>query len=344
MVKLNSELILEILFLNRHPKGPKMQVNDIADYVKISEKEVNICLKKFESHDIFQINKTDSDLEDELNSIYLGTWSSTSSSTWSMSTSEPEITIKYERYIDFCKFEWFEKLNDVLQISTNDIKKANKPDESEVIKKLYSTEGFSKDRHNTAMKLIDQQLKFKTKIEPLKFQVQRTVPTTPTSNMYFGNNPYNIVNIENFEIPQYQRTVQYSSYSYYCPDVALVNIILNLEDMCFSTPIILDKSDQSVSTEKYIKMCKSEFEQEMCEKLNFTKNEYESLETLLKMFYSAKVFTEERHTRMMKSIGREQKFKAKVSKIFVPGSSQSYYRSMHSVKNLELLLEEFLNI
>lgn len=273
------------------------------------------------------------------------------------SCDDEQIIIQYSRFIDFCKFEWFEKLNETLGILKTNVSN----EAEEIIKKLYGCRNFSKKRHEIAMKLIDQQLKFKRKIEPLQFL------TNAQKRRKFNGFRSNLECEDNFDMDSDDNSAsdwenssdqdskndsnsesessKTTNYSYYCPKIAMINLKLDLEDI-FNSSLVIDKSgsDQSVSKEKYTKMCKIEWTETLCDKLNFPIGVFEGLQPLLDRVYSANVYTEDIHKKLMSSIEREVKFKLGVSAIRTPDDSQSYYTATHSAKNLEIILEDILNI
>lgn len=327
MVKINSQVIFEILFLSRHPKGPKLKADEIAKYVKISEKAVNICLKKFETSDIFQIiedNNADATdlehtidlMEDELKSISLCTWPSTSTLNMSMSSEAEDkprsdmLSINYTKWIKVCKNDWYDKLEKMLSITKSSVTIKDSID------RLYSVDNFSDQRYDIMMKAIDREVRFKNKVEPLKFYVSNT------------------------------------NHSYYAVKVSMENFKILMEEI-LEDPLTMDNADPAVdrlvwiTKLKWISICKNEWYEKMEKVLTITKAGLQALDSLVNQLYSVDVFTDEKHEVMMKAVDRELKFKerVKVLKVYSSNSysNDSYYSPTVSVKNFELVLEDILD-
>lgn len=184
---------------------------------------------------------------------------------------------------------------------------------------MDSPSDFSKKRHQAALKLIEKQVRFRQKID-----------ATETSVNYHS---------------KVSRECEVSTKDYHSnyADLALINIKLVLEDvLTLSIPDNdEDKGDQMVSKGSYIEMCKELFKEELCEKFQvYELPGTELLHSLLQRVFSVDVFTEKIHQKLIKWIFRELRLKAELSNM----SLNYFYTLMHSVKNLELVLEDILEI
>lgn len=322
-------MLFEILFLNRHPKGPKLSAIDIANYLKITDRAVNICLKRFETCDLFKnmdsFEKIDADtgdveetiesMEEELKSLSLSTWPSTTTLSMTMTEAEDKerngmISINYTKWIKVCKNDWYDKLEKMLSIRKSAVTI------KDVIDDLYSIEKFSDHRHDTMMKAIDREVRFKNKVEPLKFYVSN------------------------------------SSFSHYSTKVTMENFKILLEEILadeLNAEIVSADSEKLVwvTKLKWITICKNEWYEKMEQELNFDKTGLQPLDPMIGQLYSIDLFSDEKHDIMMKAVDRELKFKNRVKPLKVyPGNSynnDSYYSATVSVKNFELVMEDILD-
>lgn len=238
------------------------------------------------------------------------------------SQEDAKIVVPYKRYIDFCHFEWYEKLQQILQI-----KKASvKSDTYLALHTLYSVGNFTKTKHLEALKLIDNQLTFKRKTEPLKFEVK-------CRNCSFSG--FSQCNVCTHKSDHYC--------SYYCAEIALTNIKLDLEEHILQMPSeLVDRTDVLVSRMKYIRMCRSEW-LEGLNNLGLQKRDMDTLKGHTEKVYSSNVFTEQMHERLMRAIAREKRFITEVSAMKSPDGMRSYYTPILSVVNLQIALDNALS-
>lgn len=222
-------------------------------------------------------------MENELNPVSLSTWSSIT--TLSMPLNEDKargdmLPINYTKWIKVCKNDFYGKLEKMLSIKMSSVTI------KELLDRMYSIENFSNQRHDAMMKAIDREVRFKNKVEPLKFSVND------------------------------------SEHSYYAMEVSIENFKIFLEEI-LEEPLTEDFDEPAlnkivwITKLKWITICKNEWYDEIERVLNFDRDGLKALDSFVNQLYSTDVFTDDRHAMIMKAINRELKFKQRVEVIKV---------------------------
>lgn len=338
--------------------GPKLSSIEIAKYLKIPERAVQICIANVMPSDVFETDEKPKLAQSNSTGAFdtvislmqfetnkMGSDKSMQSSDLKKITSnlvnklqlttkkgkEDLIAITFDRWIEYCKNEWYEKLNDQLEIQIQDVTI------KDLIDDLYSIKKFTDDRHEAVMSAIDRELRFKKKVEPLQISFPSLQYFPP-----FMNYPYN-------STKPLDATV---SRSYYSKVVTMENFRILLEDI-LKTAESTDATEGDgkmiqVQRSKYISMCENEWYQLALEILDIPVIALQPLDILLSNLYSPDTFTDEKHKQMLDAIYRELRFKNATEKLVIyatiDGMQYSYYSSTVTVKNFELVLEDILKV
>lgn len=345
-----------IIFLKSHPFGPKYSSIEIANYLRIPVTAVMICVENVMPSDIIGIDgntkSTESDpavvfepvirlMQSEVDKTNID--QTKLSDNFSKITTngainqnagkieEDMIEIKFDRWIEYCKHGWYEKLDEVLGIQKKEVTI------KEFIDDLYSVQNFSDSAHEAMLGAIDRELRFKKKVEPLQVGVQACIDIKQ-----FINYPYKItgpVDSKNY-------------YSYYSKNVTMENLRIFIEDILNENQPIDSKFQNEktikVPRTKYIKICENEWYGLALDNLDIPSEALQSLEILINNLYSAETFTDEKHKQMLDAISREYRFRDATENLVmyetINGLQYSYYSPMVSVKNFELVLEDILEV
>lgn len=215
------------------------------------------------------------------------------------------IKVSYEQYIRFYAFEWCRSLVNKLKVAETSLELLN----FDLISMLYSPSGFSKDRHEAAMNSINKEVRFRAKAK--------------------------------IDVDHHKRSSTTSFYN----DMAMLNIRLDFEDILKLPMPHVNKKDQWIQKQDYIDMCKQQLNTELNEEFDVNKlRGMEALHSMLDKVYLPGVFTEEIHQKLIKWIIRELKFRSEIFVVLSPGLMTSCYTSKHSMKKLELVLEDILGV
>lgn len=358
MPEITHKTVNEIVFLRYHALGPKMIPVEIANYLKIPEDVVRVCLENVELNHIFtadeqmsvnelhpwmtiravvkmmkaelknsacfnkSVNIVTNNVANKLRMSPIG------------SDDDEEMTISYERWIAYCKHGWYEKLEELLGIPREEVTV------KKLINEIFSKNVFSDKKFQLMYDAIHRELRFKRKVEPIEVSIPATSDACQLK--YFPNFAFSMMNTSDSNI----------YCSFYSREVTMANFEITFDEI-LNTSENIDLNEREVKTvqiskAKYISMCENEWYELVLEMLGIPTRVLQPLDILLQNLYSSETFTDEKHKQMLDAIYREQKYKGATEKLVmfetVDGMQYTFYSPAVSVKSFEIVLEDILKV